>query len=101
MKLQGTAYSASRIKGLAGAMDDLANGLLDMRGRYETNRAAARTALGDDDYARGYWQTHGPRLEAIGIGLGLLYEAVQREEGRLGHASSIYKAADDANDASH
>ncbi|MBT2226186.1 hypothetical protein [Nonomuraea sp. NEAU-A123] len=97
MELDGASYSASRIKGLAGAMGDLADRLRGVEDRYETHKEAARKALGDDDYARAYWQVNGQRLEAIGAALKLLTQAAQREEERLGSASATYRATDDAN----
>ncbi|MEU8150132.1 hypothetical protein [Nonomuraea sp. NPDC048901] len=97
MEPDGVSYSASRIKGLAGAMGDLADSLRGVEDRYETHKEAARKALGDDDYARAYWQANGQRLEAIGTALKLLTQAAQREQGRLGSASATYRATDDAN----
>ena len=99
MELDGASYSASRIKGLAGAMGDLADRLRGVEDRYETHKEAVRKALGDDDYARGYWQANGQQLEAIGTALKLLTEAAQREEKRLGSAAVTYRATNDANDA--
>ncbi|NUW45825.1 hypothetical protein [Nonomuraea rhodomycinica] len=94
MEMQGVTYSVSQINGLAGAMGDLADQFQDVAGRYEVTKEAARTALGDDDYGRGYWQANGPRLEAVGLGLRLLVQAAQREEGRLSQASFTYGQAD-------
>ncbi|GAA2308302.1 hypothetical protein GCM10010149_67990 [Nonomuraea roseoviolacea subsp. roseoviolacea] len=94
MEMQGVTYSVSHINGLAGAMGDLADRFRETAERYDTTKAAARTALSDDDYGRAYWQANGPRLEAIGLGLRLLVQAAQREEARLSHASFNYREAD-------
>ncbi|NUW38196.1 hypothetical protein HTZ77_43385 [Nonomuraea sp. SMC257] len=94
MEMQGVTYSVSQINGLAGAMGELADRVQDVAGRYDTTSAATCTALSDDDYGRGYWQKNGPRLEAIGLGLRLLVQAAQREEGRLSLASFTYGQAD-------
>ncbi|MEV0144729.1 MULTISPECIES: hypothetical protein [unclassified Nonomuraea] len=98
MERKGASYSASQIKGLAGAMDDLAGRLRDVGDRYETHKVAIRKALGDDDYGQTYWRTH-ERLEAIGTALQLLTATAQREGGRLGQASANHRATDEANNS--
>ncbi|MEU6720841.1 hypothetical protein ABZ897_56100 [Nonomuraea sp. NPDC046802] len=96
MELNGVVYTRSQLRRLAGAADGMAGDVSEAHTRFETSSAAARTAVGDDDYGRMYWQARGQRMESIGAGLELLASALREQDSRLQRASMTYKAGEDA-----
>ncbi|MEQ4722130.1 hypothetical protein [Nonomuraea sp. B19D2] len=96
MELNGVAYSHDHLHRLSDTADRMADDVSEARIRFETSWGRARAALGDDDYARMYWQAHGQRMENIGIGLELLATALREEATKLQRASKTYKAGNDA-----
>ncbi|MFI7642440.1 hypothetical protein [Nonomuraea sp. NPDC049400] len=96
MELNGVAYSHGHLHRLSDTADCMADDVSAAHIRFETSSGGARAALGDDDYARMYWQTHGRRMESIGAGLELLATALREEAAKLQRASKTYKAGNDA-----
>ncbi|MFB4268562.1 hypothetical protein [Nonomuraea sp. GTA35] len=96
MDFDGSAYSKSQLRRLARGTSDMSALVSDADVRYETSVSTTRTALGDDDYGRAYWQARGRRIDGIGAGLALLVSALGREETRLLRALTTYRAGDDA-----
>ncbi|WP_431917287.1 hypothetical protein [Nonomuraea jabiensis] len=96
MEFDGVVYSKTHLHRLASATDGMAGDVSGAHTRFEAASSAARTALGDDDYGRAYWQGRGQRLESIGRGLDLLASALREQESRLHRASKTYKAGEDA-----
>ncbi|NJP88573.1 hypothetical protein HCN51_03720 [Nonomuraea sp. FMUSA5-5] len=96
MEFDGVVYSKSELRRLARGTSDVAGRVSGTGARYETSASAARAAVGDDDYGRGYRQARGTRLDAIGAGLNLLAGALGRQESRLLRALRAYRDGDDA-----
>jgi hypothetical protein len=96
VEYDGVVYSKSHLHRLASAADGMAGDVSETHDRFEAASSAARTALGDDDYGRAYWQARGQRMESIGRGLELLATALREQESRLHRASKTYKAGEDA-----
>ncbi|TYB56031.1 hypothetical protein FXF51_45280 [Nonomuraea sp. PA05] len=96
MEFDGVVYSRSELRRLARGASDVAGLVSGTDTRFETSASVARTALGDDDYGRAYWQARGTQLGNIGAGLNLLADALGRQETRLLRALRTYNAGDDA-----
>ncbi|MFI6737112.1 hypothetical protein ACIBI9_29655 [Nonomuraea sp. NPDC050451] len=96
MGYDGAVYSKSQLHRLASTADGMAGDVSGAHDRFEGASSAARTALGDDDYGRAYWQARGQRMENIGRGLDLLATALREQENRLHRASKTYKGGEDA-----
>ncbi|GAA3090410.1 MULTISPECIES: hypothetical protein [Nonomuraea] len=96
MKLDGVVYSKAQLRRIATGTGALAGITSRTTTRYTTVKNAVHVALTDDEYGRSYWEARGPQLENIGVGLGLLADALSKQESGLAVALRNYRAGDDA-----
>ncbi|MEO3806409.1 hypothetical protein [Nonomuraea sp. B1E8] len=90
------AHGQGHLDRLACAAGDLAGDVSGVHAGFEASWGAARAALGDDDYGRGYRRGRGQRLDGIDAGLALLATALREQETSLREASKHYQACEDA-----